>query len=59
MALKLWFCAGRKDIWEPEDDIYWGSEKEMLGVNRYRKRDLEQPLEPTHGFNICKSTRSR
>ena len=39
------FGAGREDIWEPEDDIYWGSEKEWLGVNRYSgKRDLEQPL---------------
>ena len=38
------FGAGRTDIWEPEDDIYWGSEKEMLGVERYSgKRDLEQP----------------
>ena len=35
-----------EDIWEPEDDIYWGSEKEMLDVKRYSgKRDLEQPLE--------------
>jgi len=43
------FGAGRKDIWEPEDDIYWGSEKEMLGVNRYSgKRDLEQPLGASH-----------
>ena len=43
------FGAGRKDIWEPEDDIYWGSEKEWLGVNRYSgKRDLEQPLGASH-----------
>ena len=43
------FGAGRVDIWEPEDDIYWGSEKEMLGVNRYSgKRDLEQPLGASH-----------
>ncbi len=43
------FGAGRKDIWEPEDDIYWGSEKEMLAVNRYSgKRDLEQPLGASH-----------
>ena len=34
-----------KDIWEPEDDIYWGSEKEWLGNNRYnKKRELENPL---------------
>ena len=43
------FGAGRTDIWEPEDDIYWGSEKEMLGVERYtKKRDLEQPLGASH-----------
>ena len=43
------FGAGREDIWEPEDDIYWGSEKEWLGVNRYSgKRDLEQPLGASH-----------
>ena len=43
------FGAGREDIWEPEEDIYWGSEKEWLGVNRYSgKRDLEQPLGASH-----------
>ena len=39
------FGGGREDIWEPEDDIYWGSEKEWLGNNRYnKKRELENPL---------------
>ena len=43
------FGGGRKDIWEPEEDVYWGSEKEWLGVNRYSgKRDLEQPLGASH-----------
>lgn len=43
------FGGGREDIWEPEDDIYWGSEKEWLGVNRHSgKRDLENPLGATH-----------
>ena len=43
------FGGGREDIWEPEADIYWGSEKEWLGVNRYSgKRDLEQPLGASH-----------
>jgi len=43
------FGGGREDIWEPDDDIYWGSEKEWLGVNRYSgKRDLENPLGATH-----------
>ena len=43
------FGGGREDIWEPEEDIYWGSEKEWLGVNRYSgKRELEQPLGASH-----------
>ena len=43
------FGGGREDIWEPEEDIYWGSEKEWLGVERYSgKRDLENPLGAAH-----------
>ena len=43
------FGGGRDDIWEPEEDIYWGSEKEWLGVNRYSGvRDLENPLGASH-----------
>lgn len=39
------FAGGREDIWEPEEDIYWGSEEEWLGDNRYSgDRDLENPL---------------
>jgi catalase-peroxidase len=39
------FCGGREDVWEPEEDIYWGSEKEWLGDERYSgERDLENPL---------------
>ena len=39
------FAGGREDIWEPEEDIYWGSENEWLGDNRYTgERDLENPL---------------
>ena len=39
------FGGGREDIWEPEDDIYWGSETEWLGDKRYTgDRELEQPL---------------
>ena len=39
------FGAGREDIWEPEKDIYWGSEDTWLGDKRYSgKRDLENPL---------------
>ncbi len=39
------FAGGREDVWEPEEDIYWGSENTWLGDKRYRgKRDLENPL---------------
>lgn len=39
------FAGGRVDIWEPEEDIYWGDEKEWLGDKRYSgDRDLENPL---------------
>lgn len=39
------FAGGREDIWEPEEDIYWGSEEEWLGDKRYSgNRDLENPL---------------
>jgi len=39
------FAGGREDIWEPEQDVYWGSETEW-GANeaRYENEDLEQPL---------------
>jgi catalase-peroxidase len=39
------FGGGREDIWEPEEDVYWGSEAEWLGDKRYSgDRDLENPL---------------
>ncbi len=39
------FAGGREDVWEPEEDIYWGSETEWLGDKRYSgDRDLENPL---------------
>ena len=39
------FAGGREDIWEPEQDIYWGAEDEWLGDKRYSgDRDLENPL---------------
>jgi len=39
------FAGGREDIWEPEKDVYWGSESEWLGDKRYAgDRDLENPL---------------
>ena len=39
------FGGGREDIWEPEEDIYWGAETEWLGDKRYSgDRQLENPL---------------
>lgn len=39
------FAGGREDVWEPQEDIYWGSETEWLGDARYTgDRDLENPL---------------
>ncbi len=39
------FGGGRVDVWESEDDIYWGPEAEWLGDERYSgDRDLEDPL---------------
>ena len=39
------FAGGREDIWEPEEDVYWGSEDTWLGDQRYTgNRELETPL---------------
>ncbi|HEX9166299.1 MAG TPA: catalase/peroxidase HPI [Gemmatimonadales bacterium] len=39
------FGGGRKDVWEPEQDVYWGAEKTWLGDERYSgDRELENPL---------------
>ena len=39
------FGGGRADVWEPEEDVYWGSEDEWLGDKRYSgERELENPL---------------
>ncbi|PWV99497.1 catalase-peroxidase [Paenibacillus cellulosilyticus] len=39
------FGGGRADVWHPEEDIYWGNEKEWLSDNRYSgDRQLEDPL---------------
>lgn len=39
------FAGGREDVWEPEQDIYWGNESEWLGDKRYEgDRELENPL---------------
>ena len=49
MGLKTYgFSFGREDVWHPEKDVYWGSEKEWLGETRYAEKDdrtsLENPL---------------
>ena len=39
------FSGGRADVWEPDDDIYWGPENEWLGDERYTgDRELDSPL---------------
>ncbi len=39
------FAGGREDVWEPQEDIYWGPESEWLGDKRYSgDRTLENPL---------------
>jgi catalase-peroxidase len=46
MGLKTFgFAGGREDIWQPEEDTYWGAETEWLGDKRYEgDRELENPL---------------
>lgn len=49
MGLKTFgFAGGREDVWESEEDIYWGSEDKWLGDQRYEKKEnrdgLENPL---------------
>ncbi len=46
MGLKPFgFGGGREDVWEPQEDVYWGNEKEWLGDDRYTgDRELENPL---------------
>jgi catalase-peroxidase len=39
------FAGGRPDVWEPDEDVYWGPEQEWLGDERYTgNRELEEPL---------------
>ena len=39
------FAGGREDVWEPQEDVYWGAETEWLGEKRYTgDRELENPL---------------
>ena len=51
MGLEMYgFAGGREDVWQPEEDIYWGSETEWMGNDeRYSgERQLEQPLGASH-----------
>ncbi|AVR44385.1 catalase/peroxidase HPI [Christiangramia fulva] len=50
MGLKTFgFGGGREDVWQPEEDIYWGSEGEWLGnKERFMGEELENPLGATH-----------
>lgn len=43
------FGGGREDVWEPEEDVYWGAEGEWLGDNRHDENmELENPLAADH-----------
>ncbi|HEX6982481.1 MAG TPA: catalase/peroxidase HPI [Balneolaceae bacterium] len=43
------FAGGREDVWEPEEDIYWGSEREWLGTERHDDEgNLKGPLAADH-----------
>lgn len=43
------FAGGREDIWQPEEDVYWGSERDWMGNDaRYAQGDLEDPLGASH-----------
>ncbi|GAA5042077.1 catalase-peroxidase [Marivirga lumbricoides] len=53
MGLKPYgFAGGREDVWEPQEDVYWGAETEWLGSDkRYEEsgsRELENPLGASH-----------
>ncbi|MCB7479812.1 catalase/peroxidase HPI [Christiangramia sediminis] len=50
MGLKMFgFAGGRKDVWEPEEDVYWGAETEWLNNDkRYAGEELENPLGAAH-----------
>ena len=53
------FAGGREDVWEPEEDVYWGAESEWLGDKRYSgDRNLEKPTGGgTNGIDLRQSGR--
>ncbi len=50
MGLKMFgFAGGREDVWQPEEDVYWGAETEWLdNEERYKSGELENPLGAAH-----------
>ncbi|NNC50369.1 MAG: catalase/peroxidase HPI [Flaviramulus sp.] len=50
MGLEMFgFAGGREDVWQPEEDIYWGSESEWMGNQaRFKEGELENPLGAAH-----------
>jgi len=38
------FAGGREDVWEPQEDVFWGPESEWLGKKRYTQENLDNPL---------------
>ncbi|HRF01973.1 MAG TPA: catalase/peroxidase HPI [Pirellulaceae bacterium] len=48
MGVKTYgFAGGREDVWEPQEDVFWGPESEWLGAKRSEGGDLENPLAAT------------
>ena len=48
------YAGGREDVWEPDDDVYWGPETTWLGDERYSgDRELEKPLAAVQMGLIC------
>ena len=55
------FAGGREDVWEPQQDVYWGPESEWLGGKRYSgDRELENPLAAdSDGFDLREPGRAQ
>ena len=53
------FGAGRQDVWEPDESVYWGSEGKWLADERYSgERHLDNPLGAVHGLDLRESGRA-
>jgi catalase-peroxidase len=54
------FAGGREDVWEPEKDIYWGSEGEWLGSQRHDRRGSagKAARRRPYGTDLCESGRT-